>query len=64
MSLAVRAVYHHNDADSAATAYRIGIYIKNGVRHYIVYVDFGNVGPIVPWFAVGFVMEEMFFVSV
>jgi len=64
MSLAVIAVYHHNDADSAATAYRIGIYIKNGVRHVVVYVDFGNVGPIVAWFAVGFVMEEMFFVSV
>jgi len=64
VSLAVIAVYHHNDADSAATAYRIGIYIKNGVRHYVVYVDFGNVGPIVAWFAVGFVMEEMFFVSV
>ena len=60
MSLAVRAVYHHNDA----TAYRIGICIKNEVRHCVVYVDFGNVGPIVAWFAVGFVMEEMFFVSV
>ena len=64
MSASVRAVYHHNDVDPAAAAYRIGIYIKNWVRHCIVYVDFGSVGPIVPWFAVGFVMVEVFFCGV
>ena len=31
MSAAVRAIYHHNDFDWAATAYRIGIYAKNGL---------------------------------
>lgn len=51
MSLAARAVYHHNDVDSPAAAYIIGVYIKNEVRQYIDYVDFGDVGPIVPWFA-------------
>ncbi len=61
MSLAVRAVYHHNDVDSAADTYRIGIYIKNVVRDNVVYVDFGEVGPIVPWFAVRIVMVEVFF---
>jgi len=64
MSATVRAVYHLNDVDSAADAYRIGIYIKNGVRDSVTYVDFGDVGPIVPWFAVRFIMVEMFFVSV
>ena len=64
MSLAVRAAYHHNDIDSAAAAYRIGIYIKNGVSDCVVCVDFGDAGPIVPWFAVIFIMVEMFFFSV
>ena len=64
MPLAVRAVYHHNDVDSAADAYRIGISMKNGVRDNVVYVDLGDVGPIVPWFAVRIVMVEVFFFSV
>ena len=58
MSLSVRAVYHHNDVDLTAAAYRIGICIKNGVRKD---ADLVVAGPTVPWFADGFVMVEMFF---
>ena len=61
MSASVRAVYHHNDLDSTAAAYIIGIYIKNWIRRSVIYHGFGCIGPIVPWFAVGFVMVEMFF---
>ncbi len=51
MSASVSAVYHHNEFDSTAAAYGIGIRIKNWVREYVVYHAFGVVGPIVPWFA-------------
>ncbi len=60
MSTSIRAVYHHINFDSAAAAYIIGIYIKNGVGDNVVYVDFECVGPIVPWFAVRIIMVEMF----
>ncbi len=55
-------MYHHNDFESAAAAYRIGISIKNWVTQCVACCDFGCVGPIVPWFADGFVMEAVFFV--
>ena len=61
MSASVRAAYHHNDLDSTAAAYIIGIYIKNWSRQGVIYHGFGCIDPIVPWFAVGFVMVEMFF---
>ena len=64
MSASDRAVYHYNDSESAAASYRIEISIKIWVRQYVVSVYIGISGPIVLWFAVGFVMVEMFFVSV
>ncbi len=64
MSALVRAVYHHNELDLAATAYRIRICVKNWVNQCVVGRFNWGVGPIVPWFTVGFVMVEMFFVSV
>ena len=62
MSASVRAVYHHNDFESDAAAYIIEISIKIWVRETLVYVDIVVAGPIVPWFAVGFVMVGVFFV--
>jgi len=64
MSASVRAVYHHNDFESDAAAYIIEISIKIWVRQLLEYVDLVVSSPIVPWFAVGFVMVEVFFVSV
>ncbi len=64
MSAAVRAVYHHNDFDLAAATYIIEIGMKIWVGKCVVYVDHGDSGPIVPWFVVRYVMEEVFFVSV
>ena len=64
MSASVRAVCHHNDIESDAAAYIIEISIKIWVRQYVVYVDLVVSGPIVPWFAVGFVMVEVFFCGV
>lgn len=52
MSASLRAVYHHTEFDWAAAAYRIGIYVKNWPRQYVVYRVHWGVGPIVPWFAV------------
>ena len=40
MSVVVRAVYHENDVDSTAAAYRIGICVKNWVRQSAAHVDF------------------------
>ncbi len=48
MSVVIRAVYHENNVDSTAAAYRIGIYIKNWARQSAAYVDFEpmvNVSP-------------------
>ena len=45
-----RAAYDQNDVESDAAAYIIGIYIKNWVRQYVVYVVLVVTGPIVQWF--------------
>ena len=60
-STSIGAVYHRSNFDSAAAAYRIGIYTKNWVRQCVVYHGFGCVGPVVPWFAVRIIMVAMFF---
>ena len=59
-----RAAYDQNDVESDVVAYIIEIFMKIRVRQYVVYVDHGDSGPVVPWFVVRYVMEEMFFVSV
>ena len=60
-STSIGAVYHRSNFDSAAAAYRIGIYAKNWVRQCVVYHGFGCVGLVVPWFAVRIIMVAMFF---
>ena len=64
MSASVRAVYDQNGFESDAAAYIIVISIKIWARQVVVYVDLVVSGPIAPWFAVGFVMVEVFFCSV
>ena len=44
-----------------ATAYRIGISVKNWVKQCLLSVDVGCMGPIMPWFAFGFVMLDALF---
>ena len=59
-----RAAYDQHDVESDATAYIIEISVKIWVRRCVVYVDLVVSGPIIPWFVVTLIMEEMFFVSV
>ena len=56
--------YHQNCLDSDAAAYKIGISMKNWVGECPVYVDSVCFDLIIPWLVPGFVMVEVFFVSV
>ena len=43
--------HHHNELDSAAAAYRIGICLKTWHKQHVVYRVHCGIGPIIPWFA-------------
>ena len=58
------AVYHQNYVELDAVSNKIGISMKNWVGECVVYVDIGCFDPIIPWLVPGFVMVEVFFVSV
>ena len=44
-----------------ATSYIIGISVENWVKQCLLSVDVGCMGPIMPWFAFGFVMSDALF---
>ena len=53
--------YHKSYPVLDATAYIIGISIKNWVGQCLLSVDVGCMGPTMPWFAFGFGMLEALF---
>ena len=57
-------LYHQNYVELDTATSKIGISIKNWVGECVVYVHIGRVDPIIPWLVPGFVMVEVFFVSV
>src|SRR6056300_2069695 len=50
--------YHQNQPDSDAATNKIGISAKNWARKCLLSVDTWRMGPIMPWFASGFVMSS------
>jgi hypothetical protein len=57
-------LYHENYVELDAATYKIGISMKNWVGECPVYVDSVCFDLIIPWLVPGFVMVEVFFVSV
>jgi hypothetical protein len=53
--------YHKSYLILDATTYIIGISVKNWVKQCLLSVDVGCMGPIMPWFAFGFVMSDALF---
>ena len=56
--------YHQICPDSDATAYKIGISVKNWARRCLFSVDMWRMGPIMSWFALGFVMSDATFLMI
>ncbi len=61
MFVGVIREYHKSYPFLDATTYIIGISVKNWVKQCLLSVDVGCMGPIMPWFAFGFVMSEALF---
>ena len=55
------AVYHQNYVELDAVTNKIGISMKNWVRECLDSVGMWRMGPIMSWFALGFVMSDAIF---
>jgi hypothetical protein len=53
--------YHQICPDSDAADYKIGISVKKWARQCLFSVDMWRMGPMMSWFALGFVMSDAIF---
>ena len=61
MCVCVTRNYHQNYVELDASAYIIGISVKNWVAECLLSVDGGYMGSIRLWFALGFFMSHALF---